>query len=147
MAALSFTAKNISVNPSQGSIVRSYKAASSISSPLGKAVALDSNGDIILADANASQSAATAIGVIVALSNVYAENATLAAGESCAVCVFGPVWGFSGLAEGGYGWVGTTAGEIVDTAPSTAYQYTLGQNLTSACFFVRPGIASPSSAA
>lgn len=147
MAALSFTAKNISVNPAQGSIVRSYKANAAITNPLGKAVALNSSGEIIEADANLSQAAATAIGIIVALPNIYSETGSLAAGEYAAVCVFGPVWGFSGLAEGTYGWVGTTAGQLLDAAPSTAYQYALGHCLSEECFFVRPGIASPVSAA
>lgn len=145
MTAISFTVNKISTDPAKGSVLKQFQAASAISEPLGKPVYVDSDGNVALSDANATATEARAIGIIVALPNRYSEN-SIPAGESLTVCVFGPVWGFSGLAEGTYGYVSKTAGEIDDTAPTGgAYQYVLGQCLEQDCFFVHPGMAIPAS--
>lgn len=145
MTALSFTVNKISTDPAKGSVLKQFRAASAISSPIGKAVYVNSSGKVELADANVTATEARAIGIIVAVPNVYSENA-IAADEHCTVCLFGPVYGFASLAEGTYGWVSKTAGEIDDTAPTGgAYQYVLGQCLEEDCFFVHPGMDIPSS--
>ena len=145
MTVLSFTANKISADPAKGSVIERFPAASAITSPLGKAVYLTTAGKVELADANVTAAEARAIGIIVAVPNAYSENA-IDTDEYCSVCRFGPVYGFSSLAEGTFGYVSKTAGEIDDTAPTSgAWQYVLGQCMTEDTFFVNPGIAIPAS--
>lgn len=134
----------MSASQEHGAVIRNYMAGGTV--VVGNAVYLDSDGKVQKADANASLAASRAIGIVVNTSSLYGETSA-PAGSYVSVCVFGPVYGFSGLAEGTFGWVGTTAGEIVDAAPSTAYQYILGQCDAADIFFVRPGIENPTSAA
>lgn len=142
MAALSITAKNVSATQDQGAVIRNYEAAAALT--VGQLVYLNSSGKVDKADANLSLEASRAIGIVVAGANTYDET-TIAAGSRCSVCVFGPVYGFASLTPGTYGWVGTTAGEIVDAAPTTAYVYVVGQAVDADTFFVQPGISSPAS--
>ncbi|GEM_PF-2812257 len=145
MTALSFDATKISTDPLKGAVNNKFQAASAITAPLGKAVYLDTDGKIALADADVTDVEARAVGVITAVSNQYGENA-LATDEWCTVTQYGPVYGFSGLAEGTYAWVGATAGELDDTAPTGgAYQYIVGQCHGDDVFFVNPGISAPES--
>ena len=145
MTALGFTANKISTDPSKGSVLKAFPAASAISAPLGKAVYIDSDGKVELADANVTVAESRGAGVIVAVPNTYGEN-SIGADEYCTVCVFGPVYGFSSLAEGTYAWVSKTAGELDDTAPTSgAFQYIMGYCAEADCFFVHPGIAAPES--
>jgi len=146
MAALTVTAAKVSASWDQGAIIRHYVVADAITSARGKAIALDANGKAVLADANGSATLPRAIGICVETGDEYGE-ANVAANGTIAVCVFGPVYGFSGLTPGAYGWVGTTAGEVVDAAPSTAYQYVIGQAVEDDVFFVNPGLSVPNSAA
>ena len=145
MTALAFTAKNISIDTGKGSVVRPFPVATAIATPLGKVVYVDSNGAVELADADVTVAESRAVGVIVAVPNTYGEN-SIAAGENCSVCVFGPVFGFSALAEGTYAWVSKTAGELDDTAPTSgAFQYIVGYCEDTDTFFVNPGIAARAS--
>lgn len=147
MAALTATPANASASWEQGALLADYQVGSAITdAPLKVVYVSDADGKVYLADANAALANARAVGVIVSLQNTYGElNA--AADSWVSVCTFGPVYGYSGMAEGQYGWVGTTAGEIVDAAPTTAYQYIVGQSIKSDVFFVRPGATAPVSAA
>ena len=145
MTALAFTAKNISIDPAKGSIRKEFQAATAITEPLGKAVYIDSDGKVELADADVTVAESRGAGIIVAVPNTYGEN-SIAADEYCTVCVFGPVYGYSSLAEGTYAWVSKTAGELDDTAPTSgAFQYIMGYCAETDCFFVHPGIAAPAS--
>jgi hypothetical protein len=144
MAALTVTAANVSADWGQGAIIQNYQAAEALT--VGNVVALDSDGKLVKADANASLAKSRAIGIVVQTTDLYGST-SVAAGGYCSVCTFGPVYGFSSLAEGTYGWVGTTPGELVDAAPSTAYQFIVGQCIAADTFFVRPGIENPVSAA
>lgn len=144
MAALSFTAANVSADQNQGAVIRNFEAASAVS--VGKPVYVNSDGKIALADANVSETEARAVGLVVNSADMHGAT-DIAAGARASVCVFGPVYGFSGLAEGTYAWVGATAGELVDTAPTGgAYQFIVGQALASDVFFVNPGTSKPASA-
>lgn len=145
MTALSFTASKISSDPAKGAVNRSFQASTTITNPLGKPVYLTAAGKLALADADATVTEAQAIGIITAVSNEYGEN-SLTTDEWATVTLFGPVYGFSSLAEGTYGYVSKTAGEIDDTAPTGgAFQYIIGQCMAEDCFFVNPGIDSPNS--
>lgn len=143
MAALSFTAANISADPIQGSIIRNKQAGAAVS--VGQAVYIDSDGKVQPADANVSLTTSMGHGVVVNSASLYGET-SIASGAYCSICVFGPVYGFTGLAEGTQAWVGATAGEIVDTAPTGgAYQRVMGYALESDVFFVDPGQSTPGS--
>jgi hypothetical protein len=137
MAQMSYTAANISADWEQGSVVRNYVQGEAID--IGEAVYLGTDGLVYLADANgASEAVARAIGICVALPNMYGET-TGAASDYCSICVLGPVYGFSDIPEGTTGWTGTTAGQIVDTAPAAnAYQFAIGYAAADDTFFVNP---------
>lgn len=144
MADLTVTAANVSADEKMGSIVRIAQAAAALT--VGDLVYFDSDGKLLLADANASLAATRSVGIVVNTTSLYGETTT-AIGEWAAVCVFGPVYGFSSLAEGTYGWVSTTAGKIADAAPATAYNFIVGQCFAADVFFVHPGIENPVSVA
>jgi len=140
MTALSFTAKQISADPANGAVLRNHEAAAALA--VGVGVALNSSGKLVKSDANGS-STAQFYGIVVAPVNQYGET-TIASGERCTVCIWGPVFGWTGLAEGTVGWVSETAGEIDDTKPaSAAYQFGAGYAIEEDVFFVHPGINTP----
>lgn len=139
MTALTVTPANVSTNDiERGARVLWYTTGEAIA--LGSAVYLDSSNLAWNAKADSAAHAA-AVGVAALADNFYGET-TVPAGGSVGVVVFGPVWGFSGLADGQPGWVGLTAGQIVDTAP-TGYQFQVGHAVDDETFFVDPGTTSP----
>jgi hypothetical protein len=143
MTALSYTAAKISADPDKGSVLRNHLVAEAMS--IGNFVALDSDGSIVLTDANALATG-RGYGQVVAAPNYYGET-TLAVGERASVCVYGPTYGWDSLAEGTYGYVSETAGAVDDTAPTGgAYQFIMGHCVESDVFFVNPGMAAPVSA-
>lgn len=143
MTALTVTAANVSADQNVGSIVKPYQAASA--SSVGQSVYKDSDGKIAPSDADAGTTQARAFGIIVAAANQYGET-SIAADEWCSVCEFGPVYGFSDLTPGEYGWVSKTAGEIEGTKPTSAVQRILGHAQADDCFFVNPGESEDASA-
>lgn len=144
MTALTVTPANVSADQNQGSVVRNYQAGGALT--VGQAVYLDSNNYVQAADANTSSvTTARGVGIVVNTPGPYGDT-SIPSGGYCSICVEGPVYGFSGLTPGAYGWVSKTAGEIDDTAPTTAtYQYILGYAVAEDTFFVNPGITSPTS--
>lgn len=143
MADLTIIAKNVSADPSEGSIVQFYQTAEELS--IGDAVYLNSDGKVLRTDANVSLEATRAIGIVVSGQGMYGET-TIESGQTVGVCVLGKVYGFSSLAEGTYAWVSSTVGKLDNTAPTSAHQYIVGQCLGPDTLFVRPGISSPVSA-
>lgn len=144
MAALTFIAANISADPNQGSIIRNYEAGGTVS--VGDAVYIDGNGKVQLADASVSETTSLGRGIVVNSASLYGET-SVASGQRCSVCVFGPVYGFYGMTEGAWGWVSATAGDIDDSAPSGgAYQHIMGYAAAEDVFFVNPGLTAPTSA-
>lgn len=141
MAALTLVAGNISVNDQErGAIVKWYQAGEAIT--LGAAVYLDAN-NLAWNALDDTSAHAQAIGVAALADNFYGET-TVQAGNQVGVCVYGPVWGFSGMSQGQVGWVGGTKGQIVDTAPTGgAYQFQVGHAVDDQTFFVDPGTSSP----
>lgn len=144
MTAITAPTTKISADQAKGSVLRNVQLAEAMTLGTDLAVALDSSGKLVKADANDS-SKARAIGILVAGSNLYGET-SLPAGSYGTVCVFGPVYGFSSLAEGTYVWVSETAGELDDTAPSSAaYQHIVAQCMSTGILHVMPGISTPTS--
>lgn len=142
MTALTVTAKYVSYDEDRGSIPLRYTAGEALS--LGQAVYLDSSNYAYKAISDSSAHA-RAVGIVAAAPNFSGET-TVASGDIATVVVFGPVYGFSSMTSGQNGWVGATAGGIVDTAPTpNAYQYILGHAVNDQTFFVDPGGSAPAS--
>lgn len=137
MTALTVTAAKVSADQAQGSVVRNYELAAEID--LGELVALDSSGKLTLAQADGTAAEARAIGVLVA-GPYHNGGTTIASGQRGSVCVFGPVYGFSGLTPGAFGYVSDTAGAI-DTAASATNALAVGRAWAADVFFVNIGVA------
>lgn len=140
MTALTLTAGNISTDEYRGAVVKWYQTGEDI--VLGAAVYLDSNN--LAWNAKSDSSAhANAVGVAAISDNFYGET-TVKSGNWVGVTIYGPVWGFSGMSQGQVGWVGSVAGQIVDTAPTGgAYQQQVGHAVDAETFFVDPGTSAP----
>lgn len=144
MGTLSVTPGKVSADQSQGAVIRNHQAAAEITDAPGKAVSLDSNGKVVLADADGSEALSRGVGVIVNTVDQYGGT-TVPANGRCSVCWFGPTYGWDSLTPGTFGWVSKTPGNVDDTAPTTAYQYILGQCMAGDVFFVNPGMKQPES--
>jgi len=136
MAALAYTARNISATQEQGAIIWNREAAVAIT--VGQLVYLNSSDKWALADGNVSIAAAAAVGGVVNSTDVYGST-SIAAGKNASVCIHGTVYGFSSLTPGALGWVSDTAGEIADAAGT--YDYIVGQCVHADTFYVNPGMA------
>lgn len=144
MTDVSVTAANISADQTHGSVIRNYRAASQVT--VGDVVYLDGNGRMARADADLSEAASRGVGIVVSGESMYGET-TIEAGQFGSVCVFGPVFGFSGLTPGANYWVSKTPGKLDDTQPtSPTYRYIMGYAVSSDTFFVMPGKANTVSA-
>lgn len=137
MAALSLTAAKISADWTQGAIIRNYEAAAALT--MGQLVSLNASGKLTLADGNGTAAEARAIGIVVSTTDAYGST-SVASGQRCSVCVFGPVYGFASLTPGSYGFVSDTAGEI-DTAASATNSLAVGRAVAADTFFVNIGVA------
>jgi hypothetical protein len=141
MAAIAVTAGNVSASADRGAIFQVYQTGEAIT--LGSAVYLDASNQAWNAKSDSSAHA-TAVGVAVIPDNFYGETSVKAGGQ-VGVVVYGPVWGFSNMIQAQAGWVGSTPGQIVDTAPTGgAYQFQIGHAVDDQTFFVDP---NPQSAA
>lgn len=140
MAAITATTANASVNDQgRGAIVRWYQTGESLD--LLSTIYLDSSNLAWKAKSDSSAHA-SAIGIAAISDNFYGEK-TIQSGGWVGVCVYGPMQGFSGMSQGQVGWVGATAGQLVDTAPTGgAYQFQVGHAVDAETFFVDPGTAS-----
>lgn len=114
----------------------------------GQAVYPTSAGDTAaLAQANAAATA-RAIGIVVAVADPALATANQAAdGDAISVCVFGPVYGFSGMTPGAVMYVSAaTAGAIVTPAPSGGFWvWPIGYAEDANTLFVMPGVSAPAS--
>ncbi|MCY4129591.1 MAG: hypothetical protein OXG15_10200 [Gammaproteobacteria bacterium] len=112
---MGYNSDEISVIPGQSLTVK-VKAASA-SMERGQFVCLDSDGEAVLTDADATATS-RALGVIVDISGRGGMNKDeTAIGDSVEVCFMGIVDGFTSLVEGPQ-YLGLTAGEITHTAPT-----------------------------
>ncbi len=138
MADISLTAAQIRPLVANGAVLRSYKAGAALT--VGQAVYLASDGDVEPADANAVASA-RAIGIVVESRD---GETSIASGDPCTVCVFGPVSGFSGMTPGANCYVSDTAGKVADAAGTCSR--IIGYAETAGILFVHPEQNDPSSA-
>lgn len=143
MTAITLTANNISCSEERGAVIERYITGEAIT--LGMTVYLDSSNQAWKAKADSSAHA-NAIGIAVIPDNFSGET-SIPAGGTVGVCVYGPVFGFTGLSQGEVLWVDkTTAGSLNDAAPTGgAYQYIVGHAIDAEVFFVDPGTSVPAS--
>ena len=139
MASISLT--SASIHPLEGALCRNFVAGGALT--VGYAVYLDSSGYVQHADANAGEVQSRGIGVVVESKD---GETSVTSGDSCSVCVMGPVGGYSGMTPGEPVYVSSTVGRIDQTAPTGgAYQRSIGYAESSVKLFVFPCANDPSS--
>lgn len=139
MATLTLVAANVSADWNQGSVIRNFIAAAAVT--VGAAVALDSAGKLVLADADALATA-RAIGIVVNGTSIYGGT-SIAIGASASVCVLGPVYGYYGMDETKPAYISGTAGELVDAVPGSGYNFIIGRPVSETVLWVNPGVSAP----
>jgi hypothetical protein len=127
MAVVTTTPKNIRFLP--GALVRQRVAGEALA--LGDSVSLGTDKKV-RKTANASSKF---YGVVVAGDQ---KQSSVAAGESVAVVVFGPVTGFSSLPTGKVIWLSATAGKFDDATGTQAAGYAESDTE----LFVMPGVTT-----
>lgn len=140
------TAKNVRTDTDYV-ILRPYVASGTPAK--GQAVYVTSAGDTAaLAQANAAATSRAA-GIVVAVADPALSTANTAAdGDGITVCVYGPVYGFSGMTPGAIMYVSSgAAGAIVTGAPTGAGTWTwgIGYAEDANTLFVMPGLLAPTS--
>lgn len=138
--AITFTSADI--RPLRGAVPRNYQAGAACT--VGYAGYLDSSGYVQHADANVSEAAARARGVLAASKD---GETSIASGDRCTLIVFGPVGGFAGMTPGAPVYVGTSVGSYTHTKPTGgAYQQPIGWAESVTVLFVNSGSGDPASA-
>ncbi len=137
MGDISLTAANIRALVANGAVTRPYKAGEALT--VGNSVYVASDGDAQKSDGNAAASA-RAIGLVV---ESYDGETSIASGDPCTVCVFGPVSGLSGMTPGANAYVSDTAGALATTAGT--YSRIMGYAETAGVLFVNPAMNDPAS--
>ena len=120
-----------------GAIVRNAVAGGTVA--VGDLVYLPADGDWEIADASAAATA-RALGVVTGTDD--GDN-TAGAGDGIEVTVFGPVVGFSGMAEGATHFLSNTAGRLDTVAGDVTWRF--GHALEADVFFILPGVTDESS--
>lgn len=118
------------------SFVRSFPCGEVVD--VGEAVYLASDGTIMLADADAADTA-QAIGIVVAVGGYGARTSVV--GDMCDVVLHGVCTGFSGLTPGAQIFASVTAGAMDETVPAGAsgdYVWVIGKALSAGIIFVDP---------
>lgn len=138
MADISLTSAQIAPLVANGAILRRGVAAAALT--VGYLCYIDSSGTIQHADANASQAASRAVGVIVASRD---GETSIASGDPVTYCVFGPVSGFSGMTPGTVLYVSDTVGRVADAAAT--FDRIIGYAESASVIFVSPEQNQPSS--
>jgi len=133
MAALSLSSR-ADVKPLPGAICRRFPCASAVLS--GQAVYINSSGSVAPADA-VTFSHVISPGVAVADNT---GGTAFATGDKIDVCVFGPLAGFSGAAEGSFAYPSeSTVGVMNDAIASSGnYDYIVGQMHSATILFINP---------
>jgi len=139
MASISLTSTKI--RTLEGALVRNYKTGAAVT--VGYAVYLDSSGYVQHADANASEAAARAMGIVVQSKD---GETSVTSGDRCSVCVFGPVGGYSGMTPGEPVYNSATVGRLDQTSPTGGvYVQAFGRADSATVIYVNPDVADPSS--
>jgi len=125
------------VRPLNGAIILRRTAGGSIN--IGDAVYLNSSGNAVQTAAGTDTiGSALVVGVAVATPD-GSGGTVVASGQHVDVVVFGPVAGFSSLAEGSHHWVSANAGKIADARAGTTYfNYIVGVAWDSTTLLVHP---------
>ena len=140
MGSISVT--SASVRTLEGAIVRNYQAGAALT--LGYGVYLDSSGYVQHADANAGETEARGMGIVVASKD---GETSITSGDRCSVCVFGPVGGYASMTPGEPVYVSATVGRLDQTIPTGgAYQRSIGRADSATVIFVNPDVEDPASA-
>lgn len=137
MADISLTSAQIAALTENGAIVRNYTAGAALT--VGYAVYVSGNRAVTHSAASAAGTA-KAIGVVVAS---YDGETSVASGGPAAVCVFGPVSGYTDGTAGAKAWVSNNAGRIADAAGTSAHE--LGYWENASILFVSPDPAGAGS--
>jgi len=107
---------------------------------VGEAVYIDSNGAVIVADAD-TQAYTHARGIVIACPD---GALTIGSGNPVDVCVFGPVTGFTGMTQGAVVYVSSTDGNMTHTIPATPdYDHAIGYAESDVTIFVNPSSVLP----
>jgi len=149
MTAVTIALRNtISADWDRASVIVNRQAGATVN--LGDVVYMDDNNKVQPAIGNSTSIKAHAFGIVVGVTNFYAETSA-PANAWVAVCVRGPVYGFIGswgtFADGQVVYVSkTVAGGLDTTIPGTpAYDYVVGNAIDGTSIFVDPGQSTPAS--
>lgn len=146
MATVLITPSQISASEERGAVIGRFQAGEALDMN-HPAVYLDDNNLLHPAVASGPIGKAQAIGLICVSPSFYGGETAFKTNDWVSVCVFGPWWGGPGMAlkDGETIWVDkTTAGNVVDTAPTTpAYQFSIGRAQGKDTIFVNPGTTNP----
>lgn len=139
MADISLTSAQIAALTENGAVVRNYTAGAALT--VGYAVYISGNRTV-KHTAGGAAGTAYGIGVVVGTPHAGGETA-IASGAACAVCVFGPVSGYTDGTAGAKAWVSNNAGRIADSAGTVAHE--LGYWENTGILFVNPDSAGAGS--
>lgn len=143
MGQMTPTPAAVSVDWEKGAVVLPASAGEALT--IGDVVYItgtqDNVGEAFKADADALGGfVGSGRGIVVAVAKsdgaAIANSTTAVDGDRISVCVHGLVYGFSSLTPGTTGWVGNTAGQLVDTAPGNDWAMGFAWDATS--FWVNP---------
>ena len=129
------------IRPLEGAQMRNKVAGAAVT--VGYSVYYDSSGYVQHADADAGLTEARVKGLVVASKD---GETSVASGDSCSICVYGPVGGFAGMTPGAPVYQDTTVGTYTHTAPTGGtYQPVIGYAESATVLFVAPDSEDPSS--
>ena len=141
--ALTRTSLDISADVSRGAITANKTAGAALE--VGDCCYVSTSDTLLQADQDAgTELVANGVGIVVAAPNQYGEIA-IASGDQCTLCIFGKVFGFTGMTVGGRVWVGATAGELTQTKPTDGWRIAIGYALAADVLFVNPDADTASS--
>lgn len=151
MTAVTFVLADISADPDRGAWIDCSLAAA-VALNIGDFVYIDSNNALRKAIADSAAHARVYGQVVGGVNDQYGET-TIAVGDNPAVCIAGNVFvpgaliGATALASGQFLYLSlTTAGGLVDTAPTSAYQVLVARAEGASQIYIMPGLTSPVSA-
>lgn len=135
MATATFVARNASANWDRGAHLIDKPCGEAAGVGLMRVVQLEADGEFVLSDADGAAGIQTSVGILIA--STRDGEVTVPLGVWGTIVTFGETYGWTGLTPGATYYVGTTAGELVDTPPANAYP--MGYAIDAQTFFVRPG--------